>query len=238
MSEGAEFIPFLRKCDLFSRLSDQQLNSLLPGCLWVRLGQNETLFHEGSPGGSLYIVCSGELVIERVRFREDDRDDVVTLNVRRPYEVIGELSIFEDGLRTATVRSIGVRTTLLMVDGRYVSRCLEQSHEFALAMLKAVVAKLIQSMSRRSEVQTMPISIRLAKLLLDLADTCGKSGVNGAIELDARITQADLARRLGCSRETVNKELKALGSRTVSSARGKIRIGDREHIAYVAGLRY
>lgn len=233
-----DYVPHLQKCDLFANIEPGLLELLNNGCRWVRLRANEPLFHEGAPGGSIYVVCSGEVAIERTHFRGDDKEEVVLLNLRRPYEVIGELSLFDHDNRTASARSTADRTMLLMVDGRYLNRCLEQSHALSLAMLKTVMGKLKQAIERRTDERSAPIPIRLAKHLLDLAEHHGEVQQNGAVQLRERVTQQDLANRIGCSREMVNKVIQGFGPGVVETVRGRITIRKPKRLEAISNRPY
>jgi CRP/FNR family transcriptional regulator, cyclic AMP receptor protein len=230
--------PYLRQCDLFADLDEYQLSALYPGCLWMRLDANEMLFHEGSPGGSIYIVESGEIAIERMRFRGDEKEEVITLSLRRPYEVIGELTLFDDSRRTASARATMDKTSLLMIDGRYVVACMERSPKLSVKLLRIVIGKLTEAMSRQSDRQMAPIPVRLAKHLVELADQHGKDGANGSVIIEGVVTQADLAHRIGCSREVVNKTLRDFGDEVVSSTRGKIEITNVRRLKKIAERAY
>jgi CRP-like cAMP-binding protein len=231
-----DYSKYLRHCSLFARLDDSLLRQLHPGCLWVRLNPGETLFHEGAPGGSIYVICAGEIAIERTRFRGDEKEDVVTLGLRRPHEVIGELSLFE-GTRTATARATS-KSTLLMVDGRYLQELLRRSSDLAVELLKTVVDKLKESMSQTSDEKMAPIGIRLARHLLELIDIHGVPNPDGSIDLSVVLTQSDLARRIGCSREKINKELKEFGPGVVECSRGRITIRSTKALKRAASRNY
>lgn len=233
-----DFVPHLRKCDLFAGMPDSMLRMLHPGCLWVWLKADEALFHEGAPGGALYIVCAGELAVERKWRRDEDTEEVVFLAHRNPYEVIGELSLFDDARRAASVRATVDKTRLLMVDGRYVNQCLEGSHAFALNLLKAVSRKLVESISRRAEREASPIPNRLANVLLELMDAQGVPQPDGSVVIRGRVTQTDLGHRVGCSREVVCKHLKEFGPGLVESNRGSIRVRRRKRIEAIASRPY
>lgn len=234
---GDEFGEVLRKCDLFTGLDDGSLEMLYPGCMWVRLGAGDTLFHEGAPGGSLYIIKRGEIAIERIRLRGDDREDVVTLSMRRENEVIGELSLFDEGRRTATARATKP-TVLLMIDGRYILRSLERSHHLAVGLLKAVMNKLKQAISQQADQRMAPINVRLARHILELMENHGEPDPLGGIRLGGRVTQADLGRRIGCSREMVNRVLQEFGEGVIESTRGQLIVRRPRRIRTVAERPY
>jgi len=53
----------LRRCRLFARVDDESLALCAAGLRVRRYRKNETIFHEGDPGDSLYIVESGSVKI-------------------------------------------------------------------------------------------------------------------------------------------------------------------------------
>ena len=91
-------------------------------------------------------------------------------------------------------------------------------------MLKEVVGKLAEATEHQSELRTDPIPVRPAGLLLDLCEIHGVPQADGSIELNCVVTQAELARRTGCTREVANKHLRALGDHAVETRRGHIRL--------------
>lgn len=207
----------LRQCSLLADLAESDLRALLPGCLRMRLRANEILFHAGSPGGSLFIIERGELQIEIIRYHADGSDEVVNLAKRGPGDVIGEMSLFDNEPRTATVRA-SQDTQLVQVDGRYFTHYLERNGKVAIALLKTLVRKLREAQEHQVSRETAPLGLRLASRLIGMAP----DGAKGSVVIADAPTQKNLARELGCSREAISRAAAALGDGLITFARGRI----------------
>lgn len=211
----------LKRCQLFENLSESDLRALEPGCLWMRVSAGNHLFHAGSPGGSLFIIESGELAVEGIRFYEDGGEEVVTYAVRGPLEVIGEMSLFDDAVRSGSVRATK-NSSLLQLDGRYFRQHLERQPKVALSMLRTLVAKLRQAQESQMNRETVPLVIRLSKRLLDLIPA--EQAEAKSITIAPAPTQKELARHLGCSREAVSRTAASIGDGVIVFGRGRIEL--------------
>jgi CRP-like cAMP-binding protein len=222
----------LKKCRLFQGLSDVELRSLHPACLRLRLKAGEVLFHAGSPGGSLYIVDSGELAIEISNLRPDGSNDVVHIGSRGVGEVVGEFSLFDDKPRSSKVRA-GVPTVLIQIEGKTFRHILSRSNELSLGLIKTLIEKLVESQSQTVSRQNEKLSVRLARTLLGLSDEKSE----GPFKIRNAPTQKQLALRLGCSREAVNRAVAQYGEGVVVFSRGLIEIKDPRALKRLAEQR-
>ncbi|MFO8042864.1 MAG: cyclic nucleotide-binding domain-containing protein, partial [Alkalispirochaeta sp.] len=97
-----EVVAFLRGVELFSSLSENVLGELAPHLQWFTLPRGETLLRQGEPGDQLYAVVSG-------RLRFDVRDasgEIVQSGTIHRGDVVGELSILTEEVRSATVTAV------------------------------------------------------------------------------------------------------------------------------------
>jgi CRP-like cAMP-binding protein len=85
-------------------------------------------------------------------------------------------------------------------------------------------------------VHFLDITSRLAKKILDLGDTFGiREG--GQVRIGVRITQKDLASMIGATRESINKQLKALRDQgLVRISGGTIEILNRQRLVQKARI--
>jgi CRP-like cAMP-binding protein len=93
----------LKGMDTFSRISNDLLAQVALLLQEVDLAGGETLFRQGDPGHSLYIVAEGQLRIHSAQR---------TLAYANAGEVIGEMALLEGDPRSASVTAI--RPTLLL----------------------------------------------------------------------------------------------------------------------------
>jgi CRP-like cAMP-binding protein len=68
----------------------------------IEIRKGEVVFNEGEPGDSLYIVLSGKIKLGRRA--ADGRQNLVS--VMGPSDMLGELSLFDPGPRTATATAV------------------------------------------------------------------------------------------------------------------------------------
>ena len=97
---------------LFSRLSSAELATLAPLTRCVRFGPGETIVCEGEPGDCLYQVVEGTLEVSKRR--PNGKGSLLVAQLEHN-AVFGEMTLFTDAPRQATVRSLG-ETVLLEVE--------------------------------------------------------------------------------------------------------------------------
>jgi CRP/FNR family transcriptional regulator, cyclic AMP receptor protein len=157
------------------------------------------VIHEGDHSDSLYIVLSGRL--RAYATGENGRE--VVLAELGPGEYLGELSL--DGEpRSASVRTLEP-TSCCVVPGTEMHAFLAEHPDFALHL----AAKVIR-MARRLTEQVKSLALqdvygRIARVLMELSDPAGDERVTRL-----KLTQGDIAARVGSSREMVNRVMKEL----------------------------
>jgi len=94
---------------------------------------------EGTEGNEAYLILSGEVEVTQ-------GVGAATRQVRHlgPGELIGELAILGNGVRTATVRSLG-QVRLLVIERERLLALLTQSPDLALCLLRKQTERLAQA---------------------------------------------------------------------------------------------
>jgi len=184
------------------------------------LAAGEFLFREGEPGSALFGVISGEIRIQTSS--KDGRD--FNLNTIGAGEIIGEIAFLDGGTRTASGRAL-VSSTLFSVPRPPLMVLLQKQPQIAIRLLELVCQRVRWTSDQVAEFAFVPPAARLARRVLHLARSARTSADGSTLEV--RISQAELARFLGVSRQIVNGYLqnwRQLGA--ISLARGCIRIAD------------
>lgn len=171
------------------------------------------LINEGDTGDALFIVLSGRLKV--FSSSEDGRD--VVLSELGPGDYFGELSL-DGGTRSVSVQALEP-CSCRVVQGRELRLFLAEQPEFALHL----TLKLIRMVRRLTE-QVKSLALqdvygRMVQLLMDLSDPDGDER-----PLRQRLTQKDIAERIGSSREMVNRVMKEL------TAGGYVELRDGRHV--------
>ncbi len=118
---------------LFEHLNDQDRLTLAEVIDLRQVGEGTTLFQAGEPGDCLYVVQSGEIEL----FIKDTAGQKIVLHTAGHGELFGELSMLDQGPRTATAVALK-DTELLELDRDDLLLLFQKSPAAALGMLAAM----------------------------------------------------------------------------------------------------
>jgi len=169
--------------------------------------KGDVIFSEGEPGDSLYIVLSGKLKVGRRA--ADGRQNLIAL--MGPSDMVGELSLFDPGPRTATATAV-VDTRLARLRKQALRPWLSNRPEIAEQLLRVLARRLRRTNDALADLIFTDVPGRVAKNLLQMAGRFG-SREGGVLRVTHDLTQEELAQLVGASRETVNKALADFASR-------------------------
>ncbi len=138
---------FLRGLQFFAGLPDEDLERLSTQAEPILVRARENLVEEGTPGDAAYVVVDGEFEVIK---KADGQS--ITIAVRDPGEIIGEMALLDDAPRSATVRAVR-ESHVLKIRGETFQRMLLDSSTAALSLLRTVSRRLRQNeaLLRQSE---------------------------------------------------------------------------------------
>jgi hypothetical protein len=108
-----------------------------------RFSDREVIVSEGQPGDSMYVIQSGK--VEVVKQSEAGDQSMGTL---KQGQFFGEMAIFEDEVRSATVRAVG-EAHVIEVDKKSVEKRIAENPRLAVNLLKEMSSRLRRSNARR-----------------------------------------------------------------------------------------
>ena len=120
-----------------------------------------------------------------------------------PGEYFGEM-VLDEGPRSASVITLE-KARFLMVPKAQLRQLIAENPEFALNMMKKLITRVRALTASVKSLALMDVYGRVARLLVELAERKDETLV-----IDGRLTQQDLASRVGASREMVGRVLKDL----------------------------
>lgn len=198
---GALVNDVLMQAPLFAALDPEAAAALRASTNVRMLAKGDVLFREGEDGDSLWVVEDGKIKLGTAS--SDGRDAL--LAVVGPGEMIGELSLFDPGPRTATATAL-TEVTVRGLSHAALRPWLAGRPEVAEPLLRALAQRLRKTNEAMSDLVFSDVPGRVAKALTDLADRFGVQTSEG-LEVHHDMTQEELAQLVGASRETVNKAL-------------------------------
>jgi CRP/FNR family cyclic AMP-dependent transcriptional regulator len=199
---------FLSESPLFACLSAQDRLALAGRMRPRQFARDEVVFHRDDPAGQVFLITTGTVKVSV----PDEQGREVVVALERGGDVFGELAMFDDAPRSATVTALTETHTLALARHEFIA-VLERNPDAMRGMLALLVKTVRHSTGHVEDLVFLDLPGRVAKCLLDLADASGGDRVD--------LTQEDIAGFVGATRVSVNRVLADL------EKRGAIKIGRR-----------
>jgi CRP-like cAMP-binding protein len=196
-------IRFLQDIPLFQELSMQQLESISKDVQPRKFGQGEIIFREGDPGQVVYLVQSGQV---RIYVNGLDGSETSVILFGRPGDMFGELAVIDGLPRSATAVALD-ETMLYTISRESFRQHMQRFPQLALNFMKELTHRVRYNTRQMDSLASLPVSQRLARKLLELAQDYGRIEADNVI-IDMTLTQANLASLIGATRESTNKILR------------------------------
>jgi CRP/FNR family transcriptional regulator len=216
----------LRRVPAFSTLAEEDLAAVTEVTVPRKFDANEVVFREGDESDTCYIVRSGQA--RAVRGHPDGR--TITLANFGPGDIFGELAMFDNERRSATVEAIET-TEVIAILGGDMRRLLRQHPEISVKLVAALGRRLRETNERLARQSFQTVQSRVAAVLAQLVETARAEGA-GPGDVLITSTQADLAQLAGSSRESASRFLAVLErAGIITQGRGKLVVHDSEALA-------
>jgi CRP/FNR family transcriptional regulator, cyclic AMP receptor protein len=250
---SSEVVELLGRVPVFSTLEDSDLERIAHMSVPRRFEPGEIVFREGDASDTCYVVREGHA--RAIREHGDGR--TITLATFGPGDIFGELAMFEDELRSATVEAIEP-THVVAVLGPDMRRLMTEHPEISTRLVISLGRRLRETNERLSRQSFQTVQSRVAVALSELVeqelaegrDRAQADGRDGALAEDGAdgspqsagsaptpsgkevlvtATQADLAQLAGSSRESASRFLAVLErAGVISQGRGRLVVHDPE----------
>jgi CRP/FNR family transcriptional regulator len=216
-SSSADVVELLGRVPAFSTLEADDLLRIAQMAVPRRFDAGEVVFREGDASDTCYVVREGRA--RAVRTHGDGR--TITLARFGPGDIFGELAMFEDERRSATVEAIEP-TSVVGVLGPDMRRLMGEHPEIATRLVIALGRRLREMNERLSRQSFQTVQSRVAVVLSELVQQEIATGKSDADVL-VTATQADLAQLAGSSRESASRVLAVLErAGVISQGRGRL----------------
>ena len=180
-------------------LSDTLLREIAATGGIKRYPANVVLINEGDTADTLFIILSGRV---KVHAGNDSGKEVI-LNEHGPGEYVGEVPL-DGGVRSASVMTLEP-TTCALVTGANLREFIATHPDFALHLIRNLILRLRTLTDSVKSLALDDVYGRVVGLLQKLAVAEG-----GHRAVPQRLTQQEIADRVGASREMVSRIFKEL----------------------------
>jgi len=188
-------IATLRTFSMFNGMPEAALQAIVRVATMRRVPRKGIVVHTDDRIDFVYLILSGNL--KALATDEEGRE--VIFGLLGPGELFGEMGVLDDNPRSATV--IAVNPAQLVVIGKTdFKRFLQESPEVTYYIMRNLVQRLRKADRKIESLALMDVYGRVARLLLDMAET-----VNGEQVVTRKISKVDIAKMIGASREMVSR---------------------------------
>jgi CRP-like cAMP-binding protein len=154
----------LRQTPLFAGLADDELRELAELSPIERHHAGTTLFREHDPGGTMYVVVSGEV---EIYVRDRERHEVQLLKVT-PGRIFGEMSVLDNRPRSASARAL-TDVALLTVSRETLMDVARQRSAVAIHLLE-LLSERLRSTSAMVQDRVVPNATEAIEVKRTLSD--------------------------------------------------------------------
>lgn len=179
---------------------------------WLQRMQPQTIFiHEGDSADSAFVILTGRVKV----FASDPDGGEIVLNICGPGECIGDMAL-DGGPRSASVITLD-RVTCSVVSRDALRQALAADPDFALRLITTLIRRNRLATSKIKGLALQGVRERVEALLQGLAVERG-----GARIVGEKLSQVEIAHRVGASRDMVARVFKEL------QRDGRIRLDRRQ----------
>jgi len=194
----------------FAGLDEGALHRLAPGGMVRAYARNVVILSQGDATDSLYVVLSGKVKA----FVSDESGKEVIVNTIGAGDYFGEL-VLDGGARSASIMTLEP-ARFFVIPQRDVEALLATNPEFARNFMRQLIGKVRSLTARVLDLSLKDVYGRLVRYLEEAAVEQG-----GRRLVPDRLTQSDIAARIGGSREMVSRILRDLAAGGYVSVEGK-----------------
>jgi CRP/FNR family transcriptional regulator, cyclic AMP receptor protein len=202
MSEDTVF-GLLQRVPLFAGLPPADLRAVARDSRHVVKQKSATIFEEGSPADSCYVITSGRAKV----VLSGRAGTEVILGTVESLELVGELSLLDSRPRSAGLVALEDCQLLWLPKASFLQ--LRGNRAFEDRLVVHVSSMLRRATEQLRATRTYKAEERVSWCLARLALRNGQPA-GGAIVISPKPSDQELADMSGCARETVNRVMKKL----------------------------
>jgi CRP/FNR family cyclic AMP-dependent transcriptional regulator len=224
MATGTEEIrELLQRVPAFETLGEDDLLAVARVAVPRSFGRDQVIFREGDASDTCYIVRTGHC--RAIREHPDGRS--ITLAQFGPGDIFGELAMFDDEVRSATVEAVDADVEAVAILGADMRRLMREHPDISAKLVISLGRRLREANERLARQSFQTVQSRVAVVLSDLVAQARSEGADGSGGVLLTITQADIAQLAGSSRESASRFLATLErAGVVKQGRGRITVQD------------
>jgi CRP/FNR family cyclic AMP-dependent transcriptional regulator len=196
----------IARSPLFASLTAHEYEALAAQCGVRRFDRGGSIFHQGDQGDQLFIVGQGSVALTASTAEGGE----VVFAVLYPPTSFGEMAVVDGGPRAASAIA-RQRSVLVTVPGAVFRTLLAEHPAMAMALMQAFSGLIRRLDDHAVDLVLMDLPGRVVKFLLGTAGVSHPELASAEpVPVNLRMTQTEMARLVGGSRQNVNRVIVSL----------------------------
>ncbi len=191
----------LDKVEIFEGLTPQEMEALAASSVVRSYPKNTVIINENDHADSLYIIESGRVKV----YCSDKNGKEFIMNTLGAEDYFGELALLDDDKRSASVRTMEKSNFCIIYKDEF-NQVLEQQPNIAKTLIRNLTRRVRKLTKDVKALALQDVYGRVTNVLNTLAE----SRDDDTSIIPEKLTQQDIADRVGASREMVARILKDL----------------------------
>jgi CRP/FNR family cyclic AMP-dependent transcriptional regulator len=180
-------------------LSEKHLKALAQRGTVKAYPKNTVIVNEGDRSDTLFIVLAGKVKA----YLADEEGKEVLLSTQGPGEYFGEM-ILDQGPRSASIMTLEPSKFSVVTTEQFKTFLIEHP-EAGPELVVSLIHRVRELTKTVGNLALLDVYGRVARMLLDMA-----TEEAGQMVIGEKLTQQEMANRVGCSREMISRILKDL----------------------------
>jgi len=219
---------YFERFGLLHGLSDDQKRQVEQQTQMLQIKRGQPIYLPGDPSEHVYVVKTGAV---KILGKAPEGGEVI-LTLLTPGDIFGELALMGDEAREHRAEASD-DTLLCQVPRALLVQMIQDAPAFGMHVTKLIGLRLRTLRSRVEDLLGKSAPARLAHTLLELSRHYGVKD-NGGVLIPLRLSQGDLGKLVGLTRETVNGILHVWREQgLVEMDRRSVRLRDPERLGRV-----
>jgi CRP/FNR family cyclic AMP-dependent transcriptional regulator len=190
----------LRSIPLFEGVAEAELHALAECTVTRSYPKQAIILSEGDDTDSLYLILAGRVKV----YLSDETGKELILAIKGPGQYFGEM-VLDSQPRSASVMTLEPSQFAILSRADFKAFLLRHA-EVALQLIENLIRVARGLTHNVRSLAMLDVYGRVARILLELAVDQG----GGKLVIPEKLTQKDIAARVGASREMINRILRDL----------------------------
>jgi CRP/FNR family transcriptional regulator, cyclic AMP receptor protein len=196
-----EDVSVLRQVPLFAELAVSELEMIAAASRRKQYPKRSIVFYEGDRGEYLLVVLDGRV---KVSLLGRGGEELLIRTLKR-HDFLGEIALFDDAPRSATVIAVE-RTEVLEIGREPFLEIVAKQPPIALKIMTQLAKEVRRATEQLRTLAMFDVHGRVLRCLLTIALDNGQCNRTRMV-IKPRPTVAEIARMVGCERETVSRAM-------------------------------